>query len=96
MEKLGLQSGFSEFTSSAVRHPISISQFHLVHKHSLTMQFMPGWPGPGYSTCGPWTSLSASLQSLLEMQNLGPLPRRIESESAFPQDPQVTQMCLQV
>lgn len=96
MEKLGLQSGFSEFTSSTVRHPISISQFHLVHKHSLTMQFMPGWPGPGYSACGPWTSLSASLQSLFEMQNLGPLAGLTESESAFPQDPQVLQMCLQV
>ena len=57
---------------------------------------MPGWPAPGYSNCGSGTSLSVSLPSILEMQNLGPLPRLVESESAFQQDPKAIQTHIQV
>ena len=57
---------------------------------------MPGWPAHVYSYCGSRISLSASLQSILEMQNLGPLPRLIESESAFQKNPKAMQMHIQV
>lgn len=57
---------------------------------------MPGWPASGYSNCGSGTSLSASLPSILEMQNVSPLPRFVESESAFQQDPKAIQTHIQV
>lgn len=69
--------------SAALRAASPVSQ----KRYPAPIQSIAG--RPRFSRCGPGTSSISITKELIEMENLGALPRYTESESACYQDPKV-------